>query len=174
MFNIKRNYLIYLIALILIIICCGYFFTQDPEKPIDSIYNLGLQDGIVIFVNNLFLISICLIFSIFAIPIFFSISLWFGIGMSAKFSGLNPFTYFMGFSLHGIGEIICSIIIVIITIKQYILIYDFIRNNKDKQAIKDFYLKYCVRQYICIIIILFICAPIEVYISNSLMINLIN
>lgn len=83
----------------------GYIQTPETISNNLEIHSLSTMDLIYIFLNNLFILTLCLLFSIFAIPLIFSLYFWYSIGVSAKLSGIDPLIYFSTFIFHGLGEI---------------------------------------------------------------------
>ncbi|ART78719.1 hypothetical protein B4U37_21650 (plasmid) [Sutcliffiella horikoshii] len=159
---------IILIFIAFLLISLGYLITEEHKVANLEIYSLKFKDLQFIFLNNLFIISFCLLFSVFALPILFSFYFWFSIGVAAKMSGINPLVYFFTFSFHGIGELACSIIMFLFTINQFKLIISIIKGKQDKTNVKSFYLNFFKKTYPIIIAILIISSFIEVYVSNKL------
>lgn len=165
-----KTYKILYIILFIVTVLIGIYTSKEP-KSIINISKIPLHGILLIFINNLFLISVWLLYSIFGISIFFIAKFLIHFGQVGIESGLNPIIYY-GVSIpHGLGELFVTFIVFVFTIEQFIAWINFYK-YRDFKKLEEFYKYFFKHTFLVIIFILLISACLEVVVSNRL-INII-
>jgi uncharacterized membrane protein SpoIIM required for sporulation len=151
----------------LVIVVLGYLCTTGSNS-LEITSNLNFQDSIFIFLNNLFFISVWFFFSVFGLPLLFGSSFLFNMGALAKQANVDTLGFVVASIPHGVGEIICVVLICSFTFKQYRLIYNLFKNNASITEFKQLYLFFFKKTFPFIIGVLAVSALLEVYVSNPL------
>lgn len=149
----------------------GYFISEKNDILVKS---LSLDSIIHIFLlNSIFIIMLFILFPTGLSLLFILINL-FGMGVSAKESGV-PFYYYIPISLlHGILEIICLYLLFKITIELVSSYISFFKQQEKENSIKLVLKRGFCRYLPLSIILLLLGAFIEVIISNKLLLSLVN
>lgn len=165
-YRMNRVFSVFLVIAIFSIVL-GYVVIPDGNS-IEITAVLDYKDGIYIFLNNLFMLSIWFIFSIFALPIIFGIPFWFSMGALGKQTDTDILNFIISSIPHGPGEIFCTLLICVFTVKQFSIIYKIFRGMALKEDLKKLYVNFFKKTYPLIIVVLIFSAVLEVYVSNPL------
>lgn len=166
----KRGLVFFLIAIAVIV---GVNFNSLP--PTDHtvlIKKLGFSHVLYIFGINSISIFTMLLLSITGLHLVMIFKVFMLIAQGPQLSGIDPIIYYGSSFTHGIGELLLCYLVLRFSIAQFKLIYGYIRDKKDKHDFKDFYSNFFKKTLPIIVLILFISALCEVYISNPLIIML--
>ncbi|MDR6999445.1 hypothetical protein J2Y67_001892 [Neobacillus niacini] len=141
------------------------------EEKIVELKFLYLEDAIYIFAINSLQVLFWFLLSPFGLSLPFIFKFIYSMGQAPHNTEIDGFWYYLSSIAHGVGEIIVSFIVFMFTIKQFYFFYLFLK-TKQANDLKRLYIE-LLKKYIPIsIIILFISAIFEVYISNRIILNI--
>lgn len=147
----------------------GYVTVPDAA-PIELHHDWGFMDAIDIFVNNLIVIGVLVVFSPLGVPPFlFSFYFWYNIGAVATEADIGLLSFIVASAPHGIGEVACTIAVCVFTIKQYRVLLAVFRGTSSLADLKAIYVRFLTTTFPVIVLVLLCSAFIEVYVSNTLM-----
>lgn len=170
--GIKLYISIYVIISIFLIVL-GNYLTELNNNVVSPKY-LNLNDAIFIFKNNFIHVFLWCLLSFFGLSIVLIFSFLFNMGQGPALASIDPTIYYISSFTHGFGEILVGGIVFCFTIKQMKLFYECIVYEKQYDVIK-FHIKNLFNVIIpTIAFILLISAFLEVFISNRLLILLLN
>ena len=168
-----KLYIFIYITISILLILLGNYLTELNNNAVSPKY-LDLNDAIFIFKYNFILVFLWCLLSFFGLSVVSIFSFLFNMGQGPGLAGIDPTIYYISSFTHGFGEILVGCIVFCFTIKQMKLFYECIVYEKQYEVIK-FHIK---NLFNCIIptiaFILLISAFLEVFISNRLLILLLN
>lgn len=165
-----KIYKILYTILFIVTVLIGLYTSNEPKNAI-SVAEMPLYGILLIFINNLFLAVVWLLYSTFGMSIFFIVKFLVHFGQVGIESGINPMLYYFISLPHGIGELFVTFIIFVFTIEQFITWFNFYK-HRDFKKLEDFYKYFFKHTFLIIVFILLISACLEVLVSNKL-INII-
>jgi hypothetical protein len=165
-----KKYLLIFVSIFTFIFIVSFINADPPNEPIKALL-IDSSDFIKIFIFNLVITIIMLISSIFGISLLFIYNFIFNMGRAAIISGINPIIYYFSSLSHGICEILIMFFIFVFTIEHFLAVIHCFKTN-DYIRLKELYIIFLPKFFPKIILILFLAAFIEVFVSNKI-INLI-
>ncbi|WP_232713399.1 stage II sporulation protein M [Bacillus xiapuensis] len=150
----------------------GINLNSPVEGKTVSIERLGFNHVLYIFYMNAAFVFSMILLSITGLHFVMIFKVLTLIGQGPSLSGIESSTYYLSSFIHGFFELLLCYIVLKFSIMQFKLVYENISEKKDKISIKQFYKNFIKKTCPLILIILFISAMCEVYISNPLIIKL--
>jgi hypothetical protein len=156
----------------IVLITISYFNTTGPEHKMQMIElnSLDYIDGFHIFVQNSVQIIFWYLFSPFGISLAFIGKFIYSMGQAPHVVGISPTLYYSSSITHGLGELIVSFFVLLFTVQQLYCFYLFFK-HKETTQLKLLYKKLLKNYLPLSILILFISAILEVYVSNRIVIS---
>ncbi|GGJ77918.1 hypothetical protein GCM10007111_44270 [Virgibacillus kapii] len=165
-------FLIYL-TLSLGLIYFSFIFIDNSNSIELTVKKLFFEDALYIFFLNSIQFLLYFILSPFGLSIPFVIKFIISIGQSSHSTNIDPLIYYFSSLSHALGEILVSFILILFTFKQFKAFY-YVYKYKSTNYLKQLYSK-LLKKYIPLsLTILLISAFFEVYISNAVILKIIN
>jgi len=152
-------------AISILLILVSYRINFDQSSQIELGY-LGFKDAVLIFIINTFYIVMLMVGSYFLLHIPFVFKFGWDVGLHGATSGFSPMIYYTSSFSHGFIELVVMAIVFVFAIKNYLFLYRYF-SKKHKTNGKD-YIKFIFTYLRIIVLLLFISAFLEVYLSNRL------
>lgn len=166
--SILKEYRYYIILYFSIGILTILFsnITAESQEPIQLIKKLELQDVFYIFGNNFLFALFSFLISFSGLSLILVFKVFVLIGQGPAQAGINSGMYYLSSFLHGFGELVIGCIIFCFTIKHIRLLFSVYLGNNPKSILKAFYKGFFKYTLPITMLIVFISAILEVYVSN--------
>ncbi|OBY81580.1 hypothetical protein BBG47_00430 [Paenibacillus sp. KS1] len=164
-----RNFIfIYAMFSCIFIVGYNYFTPLTSSSMSHQIVNMGAQEFVFIFLNNLLYTLLGFMLSCVGLSIIFIIKIPIIIAMGPASAGISPIVYYFSSFTHGFCEMLIGCILLSYTISHVSLYVKYVTGRATKIHLLYFYKR--TLQYVIPTVILFllISAFLEVYISNFL------
>jgi len=169
----NRNLLIGYAAVSAVTVLLGFLLTPVQESSADEVRLLVLDDVMYIFGHNLLYMSLMLLLSLFVLSPVLMVKFLLNLGGGANMDGVDPLFYYASSFLHGFGEWAGCFLILLFTahhVRQLVL---FFRKEITSADLYAFYFRAVKRIYPPLVLILLVSAIVEVYVSNRLIVFLL-
>ncbi|KQO17844.1 hypothetical protein [Paenibacillus sp. Leaf72] len=171
MMNFRKKLILFFCMLSFIFFLIGFFSPGQSEHH--EISQLGFNDALFIFIFNSINLLIWFMLSLTGLSPLLILKAIFGMGTGWHALSISPLLYYSTSFSHGVLEWIACLIVFLFTIDHLYHLTSYFRKKISYEQLKSFYWVTVKKTIPTALFILFAAAFFEVYVSNRLLLILV-